>query len=61
MALHAKNTLGGAGVSQILNFLLAVSAFEAAGAEGLFTGEDGKIFNLVATGTAAVGAVVADQ
>lgn len=41
--------------------MLAVPTPEAARAEGLLAGEDGQVFDLVPTGIAAVGAVVADE
>ena len=59
MAAHAKYPLRGPGVSKVLNLALAVAAAEARRAEGLIPGKDGKVFNLVAASTAAIGAVVA--
>ena len=58
MATHTKYTLGGSGVSKVLNLALAVAAAEAGSAEGLIPGKDGKVFNLVTASTAAIGAVV---
>ena len=59
MALHAEDALGCSGVSEIFNFALAVAALEAGSAKGLIAGQNGEVFNLVAAGAAAVGAVVA--
>ena len=61
MAAHAKDALGGARISQILNLPLAVPTPEAARAEGLITGQDGKILDLVTARVAAVCAIVADE
>lgn len=61
MTLHAEDALRGPSISKVLNLALAVAAFEASGTEGLVAGEDGEVFNLVAAGAAAVGAVVADE
>ena len=59
MAGHAKDALRGPGIAQIFDFAFAISASEAFGAERLVACEDGKIFNLVATRTAAVRTAVA--
>lgn len=61
MAGHAKDTLRGAGIAQVLDLALAVAAAEAIGAEGLVARQDGQVFDLVAAVVAAVGAVVAYQ
>jgi len=61
VAAHAEDTLTGARITQVLDLPLAVATFEARGAEGLVAGEYGEVFNLVAAGAAAVGAVVADE
>lgn len=51
----------GSGIAQVLDLPLAVSTAEARRAEGLVSGEDGEVFNLIAAGAAAVGAIVADE
>lgn len=61
MAVHAKDTLGSASISQILNLSFAIPALEAICAKCLVACEDSKILDLVPTATAAVGAVVADK
>jgi len=61
MTAHTKDTLGSPRISQVLNLPLAVSTSEACRAEGLLAGKDGQVFNLVATSTAAVGAIIADK
>lgn len=61
VTLHAKDALRSPGVAKIFNLALAVSAFEAAGAEGLVSSQDGEILDFVAAGTAAIGAAVAYQ
>jgi len=61
MARHAKYALRRARISKVFDLPPAVPAAETAGAIGLITGQDGQVFDLVAAGTAAVGAVVADE
>nr|POE94634.1 hypothetical protein CFP56_16871 [Quercus suber] len=61
MAAHAEDALGRACIAQVLDLSLAVPAAEAGRAERLVAGEDGEVFDLVAAGVAAVGAVVADE
>ena len=61
MAFHAEDPLRRPCILKVLNLLLAVSTFEAGGAECLVPGEDREIFNLVAARTAAVCAIVAYQ
>jgi hypothetical protein len=61
MTVHAEYALRSPRISQVLDLLLAVPAFEAIGAEGLVSGQDGQILNLVAAAATAVCAVVADQ
>ena len=61
MTPHAKDALGGPGISEVVDFALAVAAAEAGRAECLIARKDGKVFDLVAAGAAAVGAVVADE
>jgi ABC-type sulfate transport system permease component len=61
VAVHAKYAVGRPGVAQVFNLPFAVPTAEAGCAEGLITGQDGKILDLVPAGTAAVGAVVADE
>ncbi len=60
MAIHAENPLRCAGISQVFYFPLAVPTFEAGGAKGLVSCQDGQVFNLVSTVAAAVSAVVAN-
>lgn len=61
MTCHAKDSLRGAGIAQVLDLLLAVAAAEAVGAKGLVAREDGQVFDLVAAVVAAIRAVVAYQ
>lgn len=61
MAVHAEHSLAGSCISQVLDLLLAVAATKAAGTVCLVAGENGEILDLVATGAAAVCAVVADE
>lgn len=61
MATHAKDAQGCSGISEVVNLALAIAAAEAGGAEGLIAGKDSEVLNLVSAGTAAVGAVVADE
>lgn len=61
MAVHAKDAVRGPGVAQILDLPLAVPTAEAGRTEGLVSCQDGEILNLVSTGAAAVGTVVADE
>ena len=60
MTRHAEDALASPRVSQVVNLALAIPAFEAVCAEGLVACEDGKVFDLIVTGRAAIGAVVAD-
>lgn len=61
MTAHAEDALTCACITQILNFPFAVAALEAGGAEGLVAGQNGQILDFVATGAAAVSAIVADE
>jgi hypothetical protein len=61
VAGHAEDALRCAGIAQVLDLALAVTAPEAVRAEGLVAGQDGQIFDLVAAVVAAVCAVVAYQ
>jgi hypothetical protein len=61
MTAHTEDTLRSARIAQILNLPFAVATAEAARAEGLVTGEDGQVFDLVAAGIAAICTVVADE
>ena len=61
MAEHAEDPLRGARIAQVVDLALAISASEAAGAEGLVAREYGEVLDLVAAGAAAVGALVADE
>ena len=58
MAIHAKDTLRGASIAEVLDLAFAVSTAEAAGAKSLVSGEDSEILNLVAARRAAVGTVI---
>jgi hypothetical protein len=59
MTGHAKDALRGPRIAQVLDLAFAVPAAETTGAESLIAGQDGEIFDLVATGAAAVCAIVA--
>jgi hypothetical protein len=61
VAVHAKDAVGRPGIAQVLNLPFAVPTAEASRAEGLITSQDGKVLDLVPAGTAAIGAVVADE
>ena len=61
MAVHAKYPMRSPGIPEILDLSLAVPASEACRAEGLVSGEDSQVLDLVPAGAAAVGAVVADE
>lgn len=61
VAAHAKDSQRCPCVSQIFNLAFAVAAAEASGTESLVTSENGQILNLVATGTATVCAVAANE
>jgi hypothetical protein len=61
VARHAEDSLGGAGIAQVLDLSLAVAAAETVGTEGLVAGQDGEVLDLVATVIAAVGAIVANE
>lgn len=61
MAVHAEHSLASARISQVLDLLLAVPATKAPRAICLIAGEDGEILDLIATGAAAIRAVVADE
>jgi hypothetical protein len=58
---HAKDALCCTSIAKILDLALAVPAAEAAGTKGLIARQNGQIFDLVPTGAAAVGAIVADE
>jgi hypothetical protein len=61
MATHTKDSLGGSGISQVLNLPLAVSASEATSTERLIGCQDSEIFDLIATSIATVRAIIADK
>lgn len=61
MTFHAEDALSSPRITKVLNLPLAVATFEAVGAEGLITSQDGQVLNLVTTAATAVCAVVADQ
>ena len=59
MTAHAKDSLRRSGVTKVLDLPFAVPTSEASSTEGLVPSKDSQVLDLVATGTAAVGAVVA--
>jgi hypothetical protein len=61
MTTHAENPLRSSCVSKILNLALAIPAAKAGGAEGLVSGKNCQVFNLISTRTTAVCAVIADE
>lgn len=61
MTLHAEDALACTRVTKVLDFALAVAAFEAVGAKRLVAGEYGQIFDFVSACAAAVGAIIADE
>lgn len=61
MTAHAKDTLGSARITQILNLPFTIATPEATGAEGLVASEDGQVFDLVAARIAAICAVVTNE
>ena len=61
MAFHAEYPLRGPCIPKILNLLFTISTTEACRAKRLVTRKNRQIFNLIATGTTAVRAVVADE
>ena len=58
MAIHTENSLRSSGVSQILDFPLAISASKTGCAESLVTSENSKVLNLFTAGATAVCAIV---
>lgn len=61
MAVHAEDALGRTRVAKVFDLSFTVSASEALRAERLVARQDGQVFDLVATGVAAIGAIAADQ
>ena len=61
MAIHAKDTLGGTSIAQIVDFLFAVATAKAAFTKGLFAGEDGEILDFIPACGTGVGTIAADQ
>lgn len=61
MTIHAKDSLRGARITQILDFSFAVPTFEAIGTECLVSGQDCEVFDLVVAVTTTVCAIVAYQ
>lgn len=61
MAIHAEDTLRGPSIAQVFYLPLAIPTSEACSAEGLVPGKNGQILDLISTGAAAVGAVVANE
>lgn len=61
VTFHAKDALRRPGILEVFNLFLAISAPKAGGTKGLIAGENGKIFDFVPTGTAAVGTIVANE
>lgn len=49
MTIHAEYPLRCARISQVLDALLAIAAFEAIRTEGLVARQDGEVFNLITT------------
>lgn len=60
MTIHTKDSLGCARITEVLDLSLAVAASEALSTEGLVTGEDSEILNLVTAGVTTIGTVAAD-
>lgn len=61
MTVHAEDALRGARISEIFNLSFTVATLEAVGAEGLISGQDGEVLDLVAAAAATVGTVIADE
>jgi hypothetical protein len=59
MAVHAKYTVRRPSIAKVFNLSLAVPTAEARCAEGLVSGQDSEVLNLIVAGATAVGAVVA--
>ena len=59
MAAHAEDALRRSRIAQILDLPLAIATSKTARTESLVARQDGKVFNLVVAGAAAVRAVVA--
>jgi hypothetical protein len=59
MTAHAEDPLRRPGISQVLNLPLAVPTPEAGSAERLISGQNRQILNLIATGVAAISAIIA--
>ena len=61
MAFHAKDPLRSPSIFEIFDLPLAIPALKARRAKGLVPGENRQIFNLIATYTAAISAIVTDE
>jgi len=61
VTVHAEHALRSPRIPQVFDLLLAVATSKTAGAIGLVASQNSEVLDLVATGTAAVRAVVADQ
>jgi hypothetical protein len=61
VAIHAKNSLRRACITQVLDLPLTITALEAVGTKGLVTGENGQVLNLVATTATTICAIIAYQ
>lgn len=61
MAVHTEDALRSARISEIFDLSFTVATLEAVGTEGLVSGQDGQILDLVAAAAATVGTVVADE
>lgn len=48
VAVHAKDPLRRACITEVFDFALAVATLEAVGAESLVAGQNGEIFDFVA-------------
>ena len=58
---HTEDALRRSGVSKIFDLAFAVSTSETARTVGLVASQDGQILDFIPTGTAAVGATVANE
>lgn len=61
MTIHTKDPLRSPSIAKIFYLSLAIATLEAISAESLISGEDCKVFDLVQTAAATVGAIIADK
>jgi hypothetical protein len=61
VAVHTEDTLGSTSIAQVFNPSFAIAAFETVRTEGLIASQNSEVFDFVSAGTAAVGAVIANQ